>query len=55
MTKYVTGVTLRLSPNIIGTNESGFFHKLLLTDIKFASHLKTFANYADFLIMLLAY
>ena len=41
--------------NIIGTNEIDFSHKLLLTNRKFASHLKTFANYADFLIMLLAY
>ena len=37
-------VVLRLSPNIIGDNETNFPHKLLLTDRQVSSLRKSFAN-----------
>ena len=38
-----TGVTLRLSGNMTGTNETKFPHKLLLTDIQVTSLCKAFS------------
>ena len=43
--KNETEVVLRLSPNMVGDNESHFPHKLLLTNRQVANLRKTFANY----------
>ena len=43
--KNETEVVLRLSPNMVGDNESNFPHKLLLTNRQVANLRKTFANY----------
>ena len=40
---YPADVTLRLSSNMVGTNENNFLHNLLLAD-KFQVFCKTFAN-----------
>ena len=42
--KNETKVVLRLSPNIIGNNETNFSHKLLLTDRQVSNIHKAFAN-----------
>ena len=38
-------VVLRLSPNMVGDNETHFPHKLLLTNRQLANFCKAFANY----------
>lgn len=43
-TKSVTDVPLRLSSNVIGTNETIFSHNLPLTDRQVSSLCKPFAN-----------
>ena len=43
--KNETEVVLRLSPNMVGDNESNFSHKLLLTNRQVANLRKAFANY----------
>ena len=42
--KNKTEVVLRLSPNMIGNNETNFPHKLLLTNRQVANFRKAFAN-----------
>ena len=42
--KNETEVVLRLSPNMVGDNESNFPHKLLLTNRQVANLCKAFAN-----------
>ena len=43
-TKNATNVTLRLSLNFVGDDETNFLYKLLLTDRQVASLRKVFAN-----------
>ena len=43
--KNETEVVLRLSPNMVGDNESNFSHKLLLTNRQAANLRKAFAKY----------
>ena len=43
--KNETEVVLRLSPNMIGDNETKFPHKLLLTNRQVSNLRKGFANY----------
>ena len=43
-TKNAVNVTLRLSSNKIGANNTNFLHKLLLTDRQVSSFCKAFAN-----------
>ena len=43
--KNETEVVLRLSPNMIGDNETNFRHKLLLTNRQVTNLRKAFANY----------
>ena len=42
--KIESEVVLRLSPNMIGNNETNFPHELSLTDRKISSLRKSFAN-----------
>ena len=44
-TKNKTEVVLRLSPNMVGDDETNFPHKLLLTNRQVANLRKAFANY----------
>ena len=43
--KNETGIVLRLSPNMIGDDETNFHPKLLLTNRQVVNLSKTFANY----------
>ena len=43
-TKNATDITLRLSKNIVGTNETSFQHNLLLTNEQDLRLFKSFAN-----------
>ena len=43
-TKHATGITLRLSLDIIGTDENNCSHNLLLTNSQFPGFYNTFVN-----------
>ena len=42
--KNATGITLRISLNMIGIDETNFLHKLLLTDKQVSNICKSFEN-----------